>query len=286
VGLAGASATSATSATTGYGHGGYQSQPNERMSAQNFGDEEWGNEGFTSGTSVGNQGGYGAQGGRDWRGGQSLGVSRDQSWQGGRDWQGGPSDRYGRQGYGQQGYGQQGSQYGGRGMQGQGGLYGQGGYNEGMYGQGGMQNRYGSQGYQGYSQGDQSFGGQQGYGQQGFGQQSHRGKGPAGYMRSDERIRELVCEALSDDHNVDATNIDVTVKNGEVVLSGTVEDRNQKRMAEDVVERLPGVKDVQNQIRVASDRKASGKEAKDTSSTTTSGDKSETSTASDKRHRA
>ena len=48
-----------------------------------------------------------------------------------------------------------------------------------------------------------------GYGQQSmyaYGQEmpSHRGKGPKGYTRSDERIREHVCEVLSDDHHVDA----------------------------------------------------------------------------------
>jgi BON domain-containing protein len=79
---------------------------------------------------------------------------------------------------------------------------------------------------------------------------SYRGKGPAGYTRSDERIRELVCEALTDDPDVDATHIEVTVKDGEVTLAGTVEDRRQKRMAEDCVEQVSGVKDVHNQIRI------------------------------------
>lgn len=78
----------------------------------------------------------------------------------------------------------------------------------------------------------------------------HRGKGPKNFMRSDERIREAVCEALSDDDNVDASEIEVTVKGGEVTLSGTVEDRHTKRAAEDCVERIAGVKDVQNQLKV------------------------------------
>ena len=78
----------------------------------------------------------------------------------------------------------------------------------------------------------------------------HRGKGPSGYQRTDERIREVVCEALTDDDRVDATHVEVTVKNGEVTLSGSVEDRYQKRMAEDCVENVAGVKEVQNHIRV------------------------------------
>lgn len=82
--------------------------------------------------------------------------------------------------------------------------------------------------------------------------QGHRGKGPAGYTRSDERIRENVCEALADDDRVDASNIEVTVKNGEVTLTGTVDDRQSKRIAEECIENLSGVKDVQNQLRVGS----------------------------------
>jgi osmotically-inducible protein OsmY len=186
-------------------------------------------------------------------------------------------------GYGN--YQQQPSQYGGRGVQNQGGMYGQGGYDEGMHGQGGMQHRYGSQGYQGWGQGaggsrPQGMGyGQQGMqGREGMRWQSHRGKGPQGYTRSDERIREAVCEALTEDHNVDATHIDVTVRNGEVILAGTVEDRMQKRMAEDTVEQIAGVKDVQNQIRVASEK------TRQASSNGTSG-QAESSTG-DKRHRA
>jgi hypothetical protein len=84
----------------------------------------------------------------------------------------------------------------------------------------------------------------------------HRGQGPASYQRSDERIREAVCEALTDDDRVDATDIEVTVRSGEVTLTGTVEERAMKRAAEDCVENVAGVKDVQNMIRVANDRKA------------------------------
>jgi hypothetical protein len=40
------------------------------------------------------------------------------------------------------------------------------------------------------------------------------------------------------------------VNNGEVTLTGSVEDRQQKRLAEDAIENLPGVRDVNNQVRV------------------------------------
>lgn len=86
------------------------------------------------------------------------------------------------------------------------------------------------------------------------GQPGHRGKGPTSYQRSDERLREMICEALTDDDRVDASSIEVSVKSGEVTLTGHVEDRQQKRAAEDCVENISGVKDVQNQIRVGGEK--------------------------------
>ena len=82
-------------------------------------------------------------------------------------------------------------------------------------------------------------------------QPSYRGLGPKNYRRSDERIREDVCERLTLDHYVDASDIEVEVREGVVMLSGSVEDRRTKRRAEDVAESVNGVRDVQNQIRVA-----------------------------------
>lgn len=76
------------------------------------------------------------------------------------------------------------------------------------------------------------------------------GKGPKNWTRSDERIREDVCEALTYHPHVDATEIDVVVKDAEVTLTGTVPDRGSKRLAEDIVEDVRGVKDVHNQLRV------------------------------------
>lgn len=78
----------------------------------------------------------------------------------------------------------------------------------------------------------------------------HRGKGPNGYQRSDERIRELVCESLTEDDQIDASHVEVSVSHGEVTLSGTVEDRRAKREAEDCACSVLGVRDVQNLLRV------------------------------------
>jgi len=81
-------------------------------------------------------------------------------------------------------------------------------------------------------------------------QPSHRGRGPKGFKRSDDRIREAVSECLMDHHEIDASEISVEVQDGEVILSGTVDDRRTKRLAEHIVADLSGVHDVVNQIRV------------------------------------
>ena len=78
----------------------------------------------------------------------------------------------------------------------------------------------------------------------------YRGKGPKEYQRSEDRIREDVCDRLTDDDMLDATNINVQVQGNEVVLTGTVNNRDQKRRAEDVIESISGVRNVENRIRV------------------------------------
>ncbi|HLA12907.1 MAG TPA: hypothetical protein VJ023_20140 [Pyrinomonadaceae bacterium] len=46
---------------------------------------------------------------------------------------------------------------------------------------------------------------------------SHRGKGPRGYKRSDERIQEDVNERLTDYDALDASDIEVVVNSGNVI---------------------------------------------------------------------
>jgi len=76
------------------------------------------------------------------------------------------------------------------------------------------------------------------------------GQGPKGYKRSDERILEDVCERLTQHGRLDARDIDVKVENGEVTLSGTVDSRQAKRIAEDSLDSVSGVREVHNQLRV------------------------------------
>lgn len=77
-------------------------------------------------------------------------------------------------------------------------------------------------------------------------EEDHRGRGPSDYTRSDERIREDANDRLTEDPRLDARQISVTVAEGELTLSGTVEDRAAKRRAEDCVDAISGVKHVQN----------------------------------------
>ena len=99
-----------------------------------------------------------------------------------------------------------------------------------------------------YGNGGQAQGGYMG----GMGTSAnYRGRGPKGYVRSDEGIRDKVCQRLTDDPDVDATEVDVEVTSGEVTLTGAVESRGMRRAAEDVAAGVPGVRDVHNRIRIA-----------------------------------
>ena len=57
-------------------------------------------------------------------------------------------------------------------------------------------------------------------------------------------------DRLTDEWNVDASDIEVNVVNGEVILTGFVLDRYQKRRAEEVAEAVRGVTHVENRLRV------------------------------------
>jgi hypothetical protein len=87
--------------------------------------------------------------------------------------------------------------------------------------------------------------------------ESFRGRGPQGYSRSDDRIEDDLNRMLTDDHHVDATDIDVKVHSGEVTLAGFVNSRDEKRRAEDLAEGCFGVKEVTNQIRVRTQQEQS-----------------------------
>jgi len=222
-----------------------------------FGGESW-------------RGGYGGEG---WRGGYGEGGIAGGGWTGG----GYGGSYLGGRGTSRSGYGGEGQDWGGEGFGSRPGGIGRG--SGGGYGGG-----YGrSQDWSGSGYGEGWAGGRReaGYGRgreqdrswfdraadevsSWFGdddadrrrrrdqERGHYGKGPRGYSRSDERIREDVNDRLTDDWQIDASEIEVVVSIGEVTLNGTVISREEKRRAEDLAENVSGVRHVQNNLRMQS----------------------------------
>lgn len=76
------------------------------------------------------------------------------------------------------------------------------------------------------------------------------GKGPKGYKRTDAQIKDDVSEKLYRDPYIDASDIEVSVKNGIVTLEGTIEDRSVKRAVEDCINDVIGINDIKNLLNV------------------------------------
>jgi osmotically-inducible protein OsmY len=103
--------------------------------------------------------------------------------------------------------------------------------------------------------------------------QSFRGMGPSNYKRSDERIREEIYERLTDSHEIDARSVMVEVNQGNVTLTGTVVERRMRYAAEDLVERIGGVSNINNQLRVQSQAQAGSQPQSQSSEKTQQEDK-------------
>lgn len=78
----------------------------------------------------------------------------------------------------------------------------------------------------------------------------YRGLGPKNYRRPDERITEEICERLTDDPLIDASDIRVTCQDGHVRLTGCVDERPIKYRVEDIVADCAGVTAIRNELRV------------------------------------
>jgi hypothetical protein len=96
--------------------------------------------------------------------------------------------------------------------------------------------------------GGQQQGGME-HGNRRFGE-DYSGLGPRNYLRSDERIKEDICDELSADPECNAEDVEIEVKEGVVNLSGTMPSRKMKHRAEDIADAARGVKDIDNRIRV------------------------------------
>ena|SRR5947208_6224026 len=91
----------------------------------------------------------------------------------------------------------------------------------------------------------------------------YRGRGPRGYARSPARIYEDLCDRLTENPFIDATDIEVTVGGTEVTLSGAVQDTIAMRQAQAIAEEVAGVTHVHNrlQLREAAEREATERDA-------------------------
>lgn len=76
----------------------------------------------------------------------------------------------------------------------------------------------------------------------------YRGVAPKGWVRSNASLHEDLAERMADDPWLDARNIEIEVDAGEVTLRGTVDSREQKRIADHIAHRIPGVRDVHNRL--------------------------------------
>lgn len=202
----------------------------------------------------GNQGTQGYPGHAQGGGGYLGGSDFDRDYPGSQGYGGGSefgdddnARDYGGGGQFSRGDGRQDRDWGGGQARGMGGSFGGMGGEVDFGGRRGEQDAYrsnrgpGQSGFQGNgSPGAQSV----------RGAASFRGKGPKGYTRSDERVKEDVSERLTDDEHIDASELTVEVKNGVVTLSGRVDDRRMKHHAELLAERCSGVKDIDNRIQV------------------------------------
>lgn len=84
------------------------------------------------------------------------------------------------------------------------------------------------------------------------------GRPPKNFTRTDERIREDICERLIREERIDPSDVEVAVRDGVVAFEGTVPDRFMKYALEYEAEACPGVRDVENRVRVRSRAVTSG----------------------------
>jgi hypothetical protein len=113
---------------------------------------------------------------------------------------------------------------------------------------------------------------------------NYSGRGPRDYRRSDDRLREEICERFTDDAELDPSDVSVHVEACEVTLTGVVSSRDQKRRAEYLAERVRGVRDVSNQLRInaGGDMSANAQASGQTSARGTGGARSSSGVAADK----
>jgi osmotically-inducible protein OsmY len=210
-----------------------QGRESRESYGQGYGRESYGREGYGQGQGYGRES-YGREsfgrygyGGPSFRGEEGYGQG------------------HGREGWSRSGYGgtRGGESYRGEERFGDGSGRSSSSYRYGGQGSFRPESQWGQGGYRPESQWGRS--GQEWAG----GSMTQERRGPKNYKRSDERIREDVCDVLTNS-DLNCEDVEVNVKEGEVTLTGTVQSSEERREMERIAERLPGVKDVTNQLRV------------------------------------
>jgi osmotically-inducible protein OsmY len=82
----------------------------------------------------------------------------------------------------------------------------------------------------------------------GWGHAGSRQRGPKGYVRSDERLKDEIHERILQS-DVDASDVSIDVHDGHVTLHGTISSRFSKYQLEELVDHVIGVRDVDNRVR-------------------------------------
>ena len=81
-------------------------------------------------------------------------------------------------------------------------------------------------------------------------QREPRARGPAD-QRPDEAIWEDIHEHLTTNPDLVATEVEILVEEGVVTLSGRVDTRESKWLAEEIGRAVPGVVELHNRLKVA-----------------------------------
>lgn len=77
----------------------------------------------------------------------------------------------------------------------------------------------------------------------------HR-RGPKGFRRSDERLKEDLAQALMFHDDIDLSDVSIDVKDAKVTLEGNVPERWMRYAIDDIAESIIGVEEVENGVRV------------------------------------
>jgi osmotically-inducible protein OsmY len=75
-------------------------------------------------------------------------------------------------------------------------------------------------------------------------------RGPKGFKRSDERLKDDIAERLMYQNDIDVSDVSLDVKDSKVTLEGTVPERWMRFAIDDLAESVIGVESVENNVRV------------------------------------